>query len=303
MSPVAQVKHRVRGVAERGLARAARAAGYELVTTDFYSPLPDIERLPRSGWDRPRPPVGVDLRVEAARAFLADELGPYLREFRPPLDRPSTGGFYVRNGSYESVDAESLYAIVRLVRPSRLIELGSGASSHVIAAAAAAGAADGHRFEHVIVDPHPFTASPLGAVAGAVLRPERVEDVDVEELTAELTAGDVLFVDTTHTVKTGGDVTRIVLELFPRLAPGVWVHLHDVFLPYEYPREWVVEDRRAWAEQYLLQAFLAFNETFEVMLPAHAVTRAAPDLITELVPSYAPGVQPGAFWMRRTGRE
>src|SRR5581483_11082477 len=94
-----------------------------------------------------------------------------------------------------------------------------------------------------------------------------------EHVITGLGLGDVLFVDTTHTVKTGGDVTRIVLEFLPRLAPGVLVHLHDIFLPYEYPREWVVQERRAYAEQYLLQAFLAFNPTYEVVFPAHAVTR------------------------------
>lgn len=62
------------------------------------------------------------------------------------------------------------------------------------------------------------------------------------------------------------------MELLPRLAPGVWVHVHGVFLPYEYPRQWVVNERRTWAEQYLLQAFLAINDTFEVMLPAHAAS-------------------------------
>lgn len=87
---------------------------------------------------------------------------------RPP--RPAAGGFYVRNGSYESGDAESLYAIVRHVRPARVLELGSGASSHVIAAAARPGASEGHTFAHVTVDPYPFIASPLGPVPGAETR-------------------------------------------------------------------------------------------------------------------------------------
>ncbi|MGZ4173973.1 MAG: hypothetical protein ACXVQR_05795 [Solirubrobacteraceae bacterium] len=100
------------------------------------------------------------------------------------------------------------------------------------------------------------------------------EDVDASEITA-LGRDDVLFVDTTHTVKSGGDVTRIVLDLLPLVASGVLVHFHDIFLPYGYPSAWVLEERRAWAEQYLLQAFLAFKAAFEVVFPAYAVVRRA----------------------------
>lgn len=111
-------------------------------------------------------------------------------------------------------------------------------------------------FDHEVLDPYPF-ANPMGPVTTAEVRRVRSEDLDPSEV-ERLADGDVLFVDTTHTVKTGGDVAHLILNLFPRVPQGVWVHVHDVFLPYEYPREWVVDERRAWAEQYLLQAFLAF---------------------------------------------
>jgi hypothetical protein len=100
-------------------------------------------------------------------------------------------------------------------------------------------------------------------------------------------------------VKTGGDVVRIVLEVLPVLRPGVLVHFHDVFLPYEYPRAWVFELRRAWGEQYLLQAFLAYNEEFEVLMPCHALSRAEPERSSQLISSFGPEVARGAFWIRR----
>ena len=96
-------------------------------------------------------------------------------------------------------------------------------------------------------------------------------------------------------------MTRIVLDLLPLVAPGVLVHFHDIFLPYEYPSAWVLEERRAWAEQYLLQAFLAFNAAFEVVFPAYAVVRAAPDAVAQAIPSFSAAVMPGAFWIRRVG--
>ncbi len=80
----------------------------------------------------------------------------------------------------------------------------------------------------------------------------------------QLAAGDVLFVDSLHVLMTGGDVAFEYLEVLPRLAPGVLVHIHDIFLPYSYPSQWLLE-RRFWTEQYVLQAFLTFNSAFEVL--------------------------------------
>jgi hypothetical protein len=131
---------------------------------------------------------------------------------------------------------------------------------------------------------------------------ERVEAVPTERLpeavVRELEAGDVLFVDTSHTVKLGGDVNRIVLELLPLARPGVVVHFHDIFLPRDYLRAHV-DGAHYWTEQYLLQAFLSCNRAWEVLVGAQAVSLEDPDLLARLVPSYRPGMEPGAFWMRR----
>lgn len=277
----------------------AERTGHELVPRNYYSPLPDRDALNLDLWRGPRRLDGVDLRLDAA-VDLLEELAPLIEEFDPPTERPtSESRFYVENGGYGTVDAEVLYALLRHFQPARVIELGSGASSHVIAAAARANAAADRGFEHLIFDPFPFEANPIGPVNGPAVHPIRAEDLD-EGVVSGLASGDVLFVDTTHTVKTGGDVTRIVLEFLPRLAPGVLVHLHDIFLPYEYPRGWVLDERRAYAEQYLLQAFLAFNPAYEVVFPAYAVARAVPELLASVVPSFRQGAAPGAFWIRRT---
>jgi hypothetical protein len=101
-------------------------------------------------------------------------------------------------------------------------------------------------------------------------------------------------------VKIGGDVNYLFLEALPALAPGVIVHVHDIFLPWEYPRPWVQEMELYWAEQYLLQAFLAYNPRFEVLLAAHHLSRAEPARLGGVIPSFGPGVAPGAFWLRVT---
>jgi Methyltransferase domain len=306
---------RLRRIAEDAARRALEPAGYQLSRRNFYSPIPIVEELPPNLWDGPAGLPGVDLRVEEALALLNGPLLPYFAEFRPPLRPPGSespsatqpggpaptesGGFWLDNRSYGCVDAETLYAMLRHLKPARLHELGSGASTHVIHLAALANAEGGSPLEHTVFDPYPYTASPMGPVPGVSTHPIRTEDLDPVRFAA-LHAGDVLFVDTTHTVRTGGDVTHIFLEILPRLAPGVLIHIHDIFLPYEYPREWVVDRGYAWAEQYLLQAFLAFNHDFEVALPNYALACAAPDALEQAIPSFDPHtVRPGAFWFRR----
>jgi hypothetical protein len=269
---------------------------YAIVPRHFYSPLPDLDRLDESFWETPRPMPGVDLAVEQAIELLVTQLAPYIEEFERPADRPD---YTFASGSYGIVDAESLYAIVRWLKPKVLLELGSGASSHFIQMAARRNSEEGRSLDHRIFDPYPFTASPLGPVDEAIVTELRAEEVDPGLASDLLGAGDVLFVDTTHTVKTGGDVDHIFSAIIPRLAPGVWVHIHDVFLPYEYRREWVVDEQRLYAEQYLVQAFLAFNHAFRVRFPAMAVSRAEPELLGRLLPGFSLAARPGAFWFER----
>lgn len=290
---------RLRRRADEVARRALKPAGYHLTRRDFYSPIPVVEEIPASLWDGPSELPGVDLRVEDALALLNGPLLPYLSEFRPPLNPTEPGRFWLHNGGYESVDAETLYAILRHLKPGHVYELGSGSSSHVIHMAALANAQEGNPLEHTIFDPFPYQTGAMGPVPGVTAHAVRAEDLDPAQFSA-LQADDILFVDTTHTVRTGGDVTHIFLEILPRIAAGVTIHVHDIFLPYEYPRDWVVDQHRAWAEQYLLQAFLAFNDDFEVVMPNYAVARAAPDALKRVIPSFDPQtVRPGGFWIRR----
>jgi hypothetical protein len=277
--------------AEKTVRRALKLAGYDLVRRHFYSPIPVVDELPQGLWDGPSEMPGMDLRLAEALAFLGDPLAPHLSEF-------DGAAFSRQNDSYGPVDAEILYAMVRHYKPARVFELGSGASSHVIHAAALVNGGENAPLQHTVFDPFPFQASPMGDVPDVIAHAIRSEDLAPEQFAA-LEERDILFVDTTHTVRTGGDVVHIFLQILPRLAQGVIVHVHDIFLPYEYPRDWVVERRRAWAEQYLLQAFLAFNTTFEVLMPNYAIARSAPDTLAQLVPTFGPAVRPGGFWLSR----
>jgi predicted O-methyltransferase YrrM len=288
----------------RAFRRATRALGFDVVRRRYYSPIPDIDSLPDDVWNRRSSLGGLEFDAGAQLDFLTRELSPFLSELDAPRS-PTTerGRFYLENGSYESVDAELLFAMVRRHKPSRIVEVGSGFSSLLIAAALDANLAEGAETRYEIIDPYPASGSArLGWVETlsrfASLREESVTEVAPDAF-AGLGDGDLLFIDSTHTVKLGGDVNRLVLDVLPSLAPGVIIHFHDIFLPFEYPHEWLTEEGYYWAEQYLLQAFLAFNRSFEVLVAASLLAADHPDRIGELIPSFRPGVIPGALWLRR----
>ena len=137
-----------------------------------------------------------------------------------------------------------------------------------------------------------------------------MEDIDLEFF-SQLHSGDVLFIDSSHTVKIGGDVNYLFLEVLPRLEPGVIVHIHDIFLPFEYRRDWVLDEFRFWTEQYLLQAFLTFNSEFEVLMANSYMAHGYLDDLKAAFPSLekVKATVPnsvrfggGSFWMRRKPR-
>jgi hypothetical protein len=273
---------------------------FDVVRHDYYSPIPDLASLPPDIWTRRSDVPGGGFDLESAACLIEQQLAGHVAELDLPTERVVTPGvFYLNNLNYEQVDAELLYAMVRHFKPRRIIELGSGFSTLMIGRACERNRAEGHTCSYVAYDPYPRPAI-LGDHPRGLDRLERTAATAVSlEAFAQLGPGDLLFVDTTHTVKLGSDVNYLVLEVLPRLSPNVLVHFHDIFLPYEYPRGWFEETGYYWAEQYLLQAFLAFNREFRVLIPVHALARELPERLRRTVPSFVPGVSPAAFWMVR----
>ena len=147
----------------------------------------------------------------------------------------------------------------------------------------------------------PFAASGLPDwFPEATVRREPVQAVPPSVFEA-LRAGDILFIDSSHVAQIGSDVTYLFLEIIPRLHPGVVVHIHDIFLPMEMRKEWVLDEMRFWTEQYLLQAFLAFNREFEVLMANSYLGLYHVDVLRATFPR-SPWWGGGSFWMRRMVR-
>ena len=150
-----------------------------------------------------------------------------------------------------------------------------------------------------MIDPYPNEVLKRGFPGLSRLIPEKVQDVPISEFMT-LGDNDILFIDSSHVLKTGSDVHYEYLEVLPRLNRGVIVHVHDIFLPAEYPREWVLGEHRFWNEQYLLQAFLAFNESFEVLWAGSYMHLRYPEELETAFSSYRrEETWPKSFWMRR----
>lgn len=272
---------------------AFRRAGFDLTRRHFYSPIP--QHLP-SDWDTPRPMPGVTFDLDRQLAWVREHVVATAAEFRPPLDVAGRYRFVYDNGSFGHGDADVLYGVLRARRPRRVVEIGSGHSSVIIRLALARNRAEGSPSEYRVYDPYP-----TDHLVGTDLEMS-VERTPAERLPdrvfTQLQAGDVLFIDSTHTVRIDNDVLRLFLEGLPMLANGVLVHLHDIFLPYPYPRSFFEDNEFYWAEQYLLQAFLAFNQDFEVTAGLHALFRDRREQIVALLP-HVLGGNPGSLWLRR----
>ncbi|TMB78373.1 MAG: class I SAM-dependent methyltransferase, partial [Chloroflexi bacterium] len=213
------------------------------------------------------------------------------------------GGFHLNNRLFDGTDALVAYCMVRQFQPRLIIEIGSGLSSLLLAQAAARNSSS----NLTCIEPFPRELVRKGFPGLRSLIEKKVQDIDVEFF-SQLESRDLLFIDSSHTVKVGGDVNYLFLEVLPRLNPGVIVHVHDIFLPFEYRRDWVMDEFRFWGEQYLLQAFLTFNSEFEVLMAnrylAHRYLedlKAAFPNLGNLKAALPNSVRwgGGSFWMRR----
>jgi Methyltransferase domain len=240
---------------------------------------------------------GIRFDLGAQIEFLERELAPLLKQFGLASGVEARYGYEPQNPSYPPPDARLLFAMIRWLRPRAVVELGSGQTSRVIAHACRLNAVEGHECQFRAFDPYPTTIDAgLPGLTELVLTDAQSVS---ETLFSELGDGDVLVVDTTHTVKLGSEVNRLVLRLLPLLAPGVHVHFHDIWLPYEYPRYLADQYALYWAEQYLLQAFLCMNPGFEVVCAAHALIRDRPDAAAAVGLS-ARDESGASFWIRRS---
>ena len=232
----------------------------------YYSPIPskaDVERWAEARWQtQPDDLTGVDLN-EVRQLRTLETIGPLTRGLTFADDVGGETRYWWDNDGFSPGDATALAAMLMHYQPRRVVEVGAGYSTAVMLDVA-------ERYllrkpEIVCIDPEPgrLRSALRGNETGLTIHEDIVQNMPLELFTT-LEAGDILFIDSSHVLKLGSDVALLFLEVLPRLAPGVIVHIHDIATSFEYPPAWY-DEGRAWNEAPALRAFLIFNRAYEIL--------------------------------------
>jgi predicted O-methyltransferase YrrM len=264
----------------------------------FYSAVPSIEE--REAFvlsdDLVEDVHGLNLNVSAQIELLM-KFKKYYDQCPFPDHKRDEFRYYFVNQAYSYDDALTLYGMIREYEPKRIFEIGSGYSSCVMLDTSEYYL--DNQMELTFIEPYPELLYSLLKYADKerhTIIPRRVQDIDIN-LFGRLEANDILFVDSTHVTKLNSDVNRIVFDILPSLQKGVLVHFHDIFWPFEYPKEWVRQGR-AWNEIYILRAFLELNDSFEIIFFSSYLQKYQSNWLMENMPLYTKN-QGGNLWIRK----
>ena len=280
----------IKNVAKLGLRllfEGGQRLGVDILPRHFYSEIPDLRLLRRSDhWKRPFSMVGVaGADIGGQLEFLDQQVSPAVRDALRAHDVHAEASAANGEAGYGRVEAEVLYAFIRTRQPRTIFQIGCGVSTAVCLQAAKDG---DYRPEIICVEPYPTPYLCRMAEQRAITlvrkKAEHLEPSHIGGLGADL----LFFVDSTHTLGPGGEVSRIVLEMLPRLKARAYVHFHDIMFPYDYPRDVLDRALVFQHESALLHAFLAYNSRFALRVALSMIHYQAPERLGELFESYRP---------------
>lgn len=279
-----------------------QSLGLTVTPSNFYSSTPSLSEIASSyEYNEPEPPYlncGL-FDQETLRSELL-KLVPHAAEFEPAQvgDKETCTSYFWKNGQFTCTDATAYYAFVRQVRPKNIVEIGSGFSS-LIALEALRKNGSG-QLRCIEPFPRPFITA-LSNEGALDLQAIRAQDLTPDILNSILEDGDILFIDSTHTVKSGSDCLHIYLRLLPKITKKIFVHVHDVFLPFGLPKSWLIDHQIYWTEQYLLLALMIDNPRTKLLFGSAYHQHFNDDLLTQLMHGRA--ANGGAsFWFEFDGR-
>jgi hypothetical protein len=294
----------------RTLFEVGQHMGIDVLPRHFYSEIPDIRTLKRHrSWQRPYSLTGIQgTDIDKQLDWLRAVCPPAIASALPALQLQQQASVANKAVGYGPIESDLLYSIVHTLKPCRMTQIGAGASTWVALKAAEDAGFD---IEITCVDPYPTAfLTTLQDQSKIKLRNVPVQEIAVDDL-ADLGPGDILFIDSTHTVSVGSDVNYLILEILPRLRKGVLVHFHDITMPYDYAPSVLSTDLFFWTENVLVHAFLIDNPRFEIRLGCALLHDRAIKRMQEIIPTYsspmrtekgltvdgASGVFPTSLWL------
>lgn len=267
----------------------------------FYSPIPNFAAVWQNEdriWDYEREIKDVNLNIEH-QLDMVKTLGKYAENMPVfPDHKSSDFRYYSKNSQFSLGDAVTLHSMMRYLKPNKIIEIGSGYSSCMML--------DTNKLyfnnsiDCTFIEPYPERL--LGALEdnekqNINLQKTFIQDVPLN-IFSELEGNDILFIDCSHVSKIDSDLNHILFNILPVLKKGVYIHIHDVFYPFEYPKEWIKEER-AWNECYLLRAFLQNNDAYSIEVFTSYLIIHHYELLRQLLPDVA-NRSGGHIWLKKT---
>lgn len=261
--------------------------GISVLPNHFYSQIPYINQLKTSNyWKNPLSMNGIlGKEIEEQSSFFSDLFVDYSNKISISELHNSCIKINGEDGGYGMIEAGVLYYFILKNRPAKVIQIGCGVSTAVILTAANA---VGYCPEIVCIEPFPspYLIS-LNKENKITLIKEKAQLVDMHVL-KNLNKGDLLFIDSTHTVKAGSEVNRIILEVLPLLGQDIWIHFHDINFPYDYTRDILCGDMFFWLESTLLYSFLLKNNNFRIAFSLSMLHYSKQELLKKYLPEYLP---------------
>ncbi len=275
--------------------RALMNVGVFPIRDHYYEPQFD-NRNPKPDFSQDRNLQGIDwnipeqLKMLVSFTFSKELLGI-------PKTKQGSLKFYWNNGAFESGDAEYWYQIIRAIKPKRIFEVGSGNSTLMAVKAINKNHEEdlSYKCEHVCIEPYEMPW--LEEVGVSVIR-KKVEEIELAFF-SQLQENDILFIDSSHIIRPQGDVLFEYLELLPSLNKGVIVHVHDIFSPKNYPKEWLNDEVKFWNEQYLLEAFLSNNSSWNIIGALNFLHHNHYEELKMAAPFLSPEREPGSFYIQK----
>ena len=269
------------------------------VNDHYYQPLVNPSKSLSKPLDQERTLKGIDWNIPAQLELIGKfQFNAELEQLPAEKKDAAEHEYYLNNPSFLAGDGEYCYNVIRHFKPQKIIEIGCGYSTLICLKAEKKNEQSGSgAAKHICIEPYEMPW--LENLPVEVIR-KRVEDIDIAFFSS-LEANDILFIDSSHMIRPQGDVLFEFLEILPVLEPGVLVHIHDIFTPRDYPKEWVVDKHCMWNEQYLLEAFLSFNSRFRILGAVNFLKHNYKKALEAKCPNSAkmPDDEPGSFWIIR----
>ncbi|MGP8187709.1 MAG: class I SAM-dependent methyltransferase [Terracidiphilus sp.] len=299
MRRIRQIREKLaeRNGLQHWLARKAlpvtQSLGFSLLGDHFYEPVPNIKFIREHYVDEPRQLPGF-LATPSWAENMERVVGPYIAEY---LASPAYEKYGKKNWFYSGWDAAYYYCLIRSRKPRLITEMGRGISTWIAAEAIERNAAEGSPGEIVSIDPY-FRGD--NSTASTRIVTAELQQIPTSEREALLRA-DILFIDSSHVAKWGSDVLDLFAFWIPFVGANALVHIHDIFTPYDYPRAWLVQEKRFWNEQYILESFIAFNAAFKIECPLYYLFRngSLKQLAERVNAPQLADASGGAIWLDR----